>query len=65
MQVMYRERQQGDGSRRPTALDLSAAVLLLASVVLHVIAMFPRYFGGGAGEGSVWSQPDQAALFAV
>ena len=26
--------------------------------------MFPHYFGG-PGEGSVWSQPDQAALFSV
>ena len=64
MQVMDRDQRQGDGSRRPTALDMWAAGLLLLTVILHVVAMFPRYFGG-PGEGSVWSQPDQAALFSV
>ena len=64
MQVMHRDQRQGDGSRRPTALDMWAAGLLLLTVILHVAAMFPRYFGG-PGEGSVWSQPDQAALFSV
>ena len=62
MQVMDRDYQQGESGRRPTALDLWAAGLLLATVILHVVGMFPRYFGGPAGEGSVWSQPDQAAL---
>ena len=64
MEVMHRDRRQGDGSRRPTALDMWAAGLLLLTVILHMVAMFPRYFGG-PGEGSVWSQPDQAALFSV
>lgn len=49
-------------SRRPTALDFSAALLLLATVVLHVVAMTPTYF---VGSGSLTSQADQAALYAV
>jgi hypothetical protein len=49
-------------SRRPGALDFVAALLLLATVVLHVVAMAPTYF---AGTGSLMSQPDQAALYSV
>ena len=65
MEVMYRD-QHGDAvARRPSGLDLWAAGLLVAAVVLHLVAMFPPYFGGSIGEGSVWSQPDQAALYAV
>lgn len=49
-------------SRRPAALDFAAALLLLATVVLHVVAMVPTYF---VGTGSLMSQPDQAALYSV
>jgi hypothetical protein len=49
-------------ARRPGALDFVAALLLLATVVLHVAAMAPTYF---AGTGSLMSQPDQAALYSV
>lgn len=49
-------------SRRPAALDFAAALLLLATVVLHVVAMAPTYF---VGTGSLMSQPDQAALYSV
>lgn len=48
--------------RRPATLDFAAALLLLATVVLHVVAMAPVYF---AGSGSLMSQPDQAAMYAV
>jgi hypothetical protein len=43
---------------------LTAAGLLQGTVVLHVVAMLPHYFAG-AGQGSLASQPDQAALYAV
>lgn len=49
-------------SRRPATHDLVAAGLLLATVVLHVVAMIPTYF---VGTGSLWSQADQAALYSV
>jgi hypothetical protein len=49
-------------TRRPAALDFLAALLLLATVVLHVVAMVPTYF---QGTGSLMSQPDQAALYSV
>ena len=49
-------------SRRPTGLDFAAALLLLATVVLHVVAMVPTYF---VGTGSLMSQADQAALYSV
>lgn len=48
--------------RRPAALDFVAALLLLGTVVLHVVAMAPVYF---IGSGSLMSQPDQAAMYAV
>lgn len=49
-------------TRRPALLDFLAALLLLATVVLHVVAMAPTYF---VGSGSLMSQPDQAALYSV
>lgn len=51
-------------ARRPTSIELAAAALLAAAVVLHVVAMLPTYYGG-AGQSSLWSQPEQAVLFAV
>lgn len=48
--------------RRPGALDVGAAILLVATVVLHVVAMMPTYF---VGSGSLTSQADQAALYSV
>ena len=33
-------------------------------MILHVVAMFPAT-SAAPGQGSVWSQPDQAALYAV
>ena len=65
MQVMYGDGSPEVAARRPTWLELCAAGLLLATVILHLVAMFPRYFGGSVGQGSIWSQPDQAALYAV
>jgi hypothetical protein len=65
MHVMYGAQAQTNPARRPAWLDLCAAGLLLSTVVLHVVAMFPRYFGGSLAQGSLWSQPDQAALYAV
>jgi hypothetical protein len=54
-----------EAHRRPGGLDLLAAVLLLATVVLHVVAMAPAYFlSSGTGK-SLMDQPDQAALYAV
>ena len=54
-----------DSVRRPNRIDLIAGVLIAWSVVLHVVAMFPTYFAGPGDHGSVVSQPDQAALYAV
>jgi hypothetical protein len=48
--------------RVPGSLELLAGALLVATVVLHVVAMFPTYF---SGQGSLVSQPDQAALYAL
>ena len=50
--------------RRPSALDMGAAALLLATVALHVIAMAPTYFSG-PGQQSLMAQTDQAALYSV
>ncbi len=47
---------------RPSRLELLAGGLLAATVVLHVVAMFPTYF---TSQGSLASQTDQAALYAV
>ncbi len=54
-----------DAVRRPNRIDLLAGVLIACSVVLHVVAMFPTYFAGPGDHGSLASQPDQAALYAV
>ena len=54
--------QSSVASRRPSALDLVAAAGLVATVVLHVVAMAPTYF---VGTGSLMSQPDQATIYSV
>ena len=71
MQVAYPDAQGARpqehpavAPRRPTTIDLLAGALLVATIVLHVVAMFPHYFGG-AGQTSLSSQPDQAAEYAV
>src|ERR1700722_9111031 len=64
MHLMDSEIHLPDAARRPTSLELVAAGLLLATVILHVVAMVPHYYGG-PGQGSAWSQPDQAALYSV
>jgi hypothetical protein len=51
-------------SRRPTWVDLLAGILLAGTVILHVAAMLPSYSGGSVN-GSLVSQPDQAALYSV
>ena len=52
--------------RHPSRLELAAGGLLLATVVLHVVAMFPTYLPFlSSTPVSIASQPDQAALFAV
>jgi hypothetical protein len=52
--------------RRPSRLELIAGGLLVATVVLHVVAMFPSYMAfAGRNPVSIASQSDQAALFAV
>lgn len=51
--------------RRPAPLELVAAGLLAATVVLHVAAMVPAYFAGSGNNSSLVSQPDQAALYSV
>jgi hypothetical protein len=48
--------------RVPGRLDLAAGGLLLATIVLHVVAMFPTYV---VGQPALASQSDQAALYAV
>lgn len=48
--------------RRPGALEIVSAVLLLATVALHVAAMFPSYFTQG---GALVSTADEAAEYAV
>ncbi len=47
---------------RPIPIEIVAGVLLGATVVLHVVAMFPTYF---VGQAPLASQTDQAALYAV
>ncbi len=47
---------------RPTPIEILAGVLLGATVVLHVVAMFPTYF---VGQAPLAGQTDQAALYAV
>ena len=52
--------------RHPSRLELAAGGLLFASVVLHVVAMFPNYLPFSSSTPvSIVSQSDQAALFAV
>jgi hypothetical protein len=51
--------------RHPTRLELSAGILLVATVALHVVAMIPAYFTGPAGHASVFSQADQAASYSI
>ena len=46
--------------RRPVALDMVAALLLVGAVVLHVVAIFPKYIGV-----PLTSSSDTAAGFAV
>ena len=53
---------QSVAHRRPVPLDLVAGVLLLASVVLHVVAMFPSY---GPYYTHLASTTDQAGEYAV
>lgn len=48
--------------RVPSGLDFAAAGLLVATIVLHVIAMFPTYV---VGEPALASQGDQSALYAI
>lgn len=53
-----------DHRRRPSRLELAAGALLASTVVLHVVAMFPKYFAGNSSQ-SIASQADQAALYGV
>ncbi len=48
--------------RRPSVLELSAAGMLATAVILHLVALIPQYYGG-PGQGSLWSEPDQAAQY--
>jgi hypothetical protein len=64
MQAAVLESPPQDAPRRATVLELSAAGLLAASVILHLIALIPQYYGG-SGQSSLWSEPDQAAQYAV
>lgn len=54
--------QHSDAHRRPAALDVLAAGLLLATVVLHVVGMFFTYY---TGQQAPIDRPDEAVLFAV
>jgi hypothetical protein len=49
-------------SRRPGGLDVAAGLALLATVVLHVVAMVPTYFNL---TGSLISQADQATIYGI
>lgn len=62
--ISFEASAAGDSTshRVPGSLELLAGALLVATVVLHVVAMFPTYF---SGQGSLVSQPDQAALYAL
>jgi hypothetical protein len=51
--------------RHPTRLELSAVILLAATVILHVVAMIPAYFATSGGQASLFSQADQAAAYSV
>jgi hypothetical protein len=64
MHAVPQDAQISEPDRGPTVLGVAAAGLLAATVILHVVAMVPYYFGG-SGRGSLWSEPDQAAQYAV
>jgi hypothetical protein len=51
--------------RHPTRLELSAGILLAATVILHVVAMIPTYFATPGGHASLFSQADQAAAYSI
>ena len=52
--------------RHPSRLELIAGALLLGTVVLHVVAMFPSYTPfAGSSPVSIASQADQVALFSA
>ncbi len=51
--------------RHPTRLELSAGILLAATVILHVVAMIPTYFATLGGHASLFSQADQAAAYSI
>jgi hypothetical protein len=64
MSAVLADWDRHETARRPTVLEITAAGLLAASVILHLVAMVPHYYGG-AGQTSLWSEPDQAAQYAV
>jgi hypothetical protein len=64
MSAVLADRDPHVTARRPTPLEVTAAGLLAASLILHLVAMLPHYYGG-AGQTSLWSEPDQAAQYAV
>jgi hypothetical protein len=51
--------------RHPTLLEVSAGLLVVGTVVLHVVAMIPAYFAGPGGHASLFSQADQAASYSI
>jgi hypothetical protein len=57
------ERPHAVVDRRPTAADVLAGLLLVATVALHIAAMFPVYFA--EQNQSLAAQTDQAAIYAV
>jgi hypothetical protein len=57
------ERPHAVVDRRPTAGDVLAGLLLVATVALHIAAMFPVYFA--QQNQSLAGQTDQAAIYAV
>jgi hypothetical protein len=64
MQALASPARRDAPGRRPTVLELSAAGLLAMSVILHLVALIPHYYGG-PGQGSLWSEPDQAAQYVL
>jgi hypothetical protein len=64
MQAVVPVSPPEDPPRRLKVFELSAAGLLAGSVILHVVALIPRYYGA-AGQGSLWSEPDQAAQYVL
>jgi hypothetical protein len=51
--------------RKPTLTDVIAGLLLIATVILHVVAMIPHYVDSGSNSQPLLSQPDQAALYSI